>query len=171
MKKKFSKKWIASKQPRKQRKFLANAPIHIKKKLLSVNLSKSLRKRYSTRNLVIRKDDTVKIMRGKYKKKQGKVTAVKTKMLKIYVEGIQIKKQDGSKVPVALRPSNLQIVELNLEDKKRSKFLEDTVKESKTPKKEVKPEKGSKQASALSLKQERKEVKPTNSKIKMEKKK
>ncbi len=60
-------------------------------------------------------------MRGKFKKKQGKVTEVSVKKSKVSIEGIQVKKQDGSKVNVKLRPSNLQIIELNLEDKKRLK--------------------------------------------------
>ncbi len=42
-------------------------------------------------------------------------------MQKIFVQGIQIKKQDGSKVNVPLKASNLQIIDLNLEDKKRIK--------------------------------------------------
>ena len=119
MKQKFSKHWEASKQPRKQRKFIANAPLHIKRKFLSVNLSKDLRKKHRQRNVVVVKGDTVKIMRGKFSKKQGKVTEVKIKLQKIYIENIQRKKTDGSKVNIPLRPSNLQIVELNLEDRKR----------------------------------------------------
>lgn len=119
--KEFSKKWKASKNPSKKRKFLAKAPIHIKRKLLSVNLSKDLRKKHETRNVVIRKGDKVKIMRGKYKGTSGKVIKVQTKKLKIYIEGIQATKIDGSKVDVPMRASNLQIVELNLEDKKRMK--------------------------------------------------
>ena len=119
MKQKFSIKWKASKQPRKQRKYRLKAPLHIKRKLLSVNLSKDLRKKHSVRNVPIRKGDTVKILIGKFKKKQGKVTQVYTKISKVVIEGIQVKKQDGSKVNFKLQPSNLQIVELNLEDKKR----------------------------------------------------
>ena len=119
MKQKFSTKWKASKQPRKQRKFIANAPLHLKRKMLSSNLSKPLREKHKIRNIELRKGDKVRIMRGKFKKKQGKVIEVKTKLLKVYVEGIQVKKTDGSKVNVALRASNLQIIELNLEDKKR----------------------------------------------------
>ena len=46
MKQKFSTKWNSSRQPRKQRKYLANAPLHLKRVLLSANLSKDLRKRY-----------------------------------------------------------------------------------------------------------------------------
>jgi len=121
MKKIFSKHWKSSKQPRKQRKYIAKAPLHIKKKQLSANLSKELRQKYKIRNLELRKGDKVKIMKGKYKGKSGKINKIKIKALKVYVEGIQIKKLDGSKIMVALRPSNLQIIELNIEDKKRLK--------------------------------------------------
>jgi len=124
MKKEFSTAWKASKQPRKQRKYLAKAPLHLKKKFVSVNLSKELRKKHEKRNLPVKKGDIVKVMRGKFKKKQGKVLSVKLKTQKIIVEGIQVKKLDGSKVNVNLRPSNLQIIELNLEDKKRLKNKE-----------------------------------------------
>ena len=119
MKKKFSKHWKGSKLPRKQRKYVANLPLHLKKKLVSVNLSKELRKKQGKRNISLRKGDTVKIMRGKFKKKQGKVLEVKLKTGKIIVEGIQTKKMDGSKVNVSMRASNLQIVELDLTDKRR----------------------------------------------------
>lgn len=135
MKQRFSTKWKASKQPRKQRKFIANAPLHLKRKMLSSNLSKPLREKHKIRNIELRKGDKVRIMRGKFKKKQGKIIELKTKLLKVYVEGIQVKKTDGSKVNVALRASNLQIIELNLDDKKRFKKLE--VKEEK-PKEEKK---------------------------------
>jgi large subunit ribosomal protein L24 len=131
MKIKFSKAWIASKQPRKQRKYLANAPIHIKKKMVGANLSKELRKKYGKRSMTLRKGDTVKIMRGKFKKKEGKVTSVSPGTFNIQVEGIQRKKQDGSKVNVKLQPSNLQIILLNLEDSKRSEFLKKPAEERK----------------------------------------
>ena len=132
MKQKFSTKWKASKQPRKQRKFIARAPLHIKRKLLSVNLSKELRKKQGKRNVVARKGDIVKIMRGKFKKKQGKIIEVKTKLGKIYIEGIQAKKMDGSKTNVPLKASNLQIIELNADDKKRKlKIKKETKKEEK----------------------------------------
>ena len=123
--------WKSSKQPRKQRKYLANAPLHIKMKLMGVNLSKELRKKYQKRSVPLRKKDTIKIMRGKFKGKKGKVMKVLLKTQKVEVEGIQIKKQDGSKVNIKLRPSNLQIIELNVEDKKRNKALNKEIKEKK----------------------------------------
>lgn len=119
MKKEFSKNWKSSKQPRKQRKYRAMAPLHIKRNFLSVNLSKDLRKKYKKRNIVAKKGDLVKIISGKFKKKQGKILEVDVKTSRIIVEGIQMKKQDNSKVNFKLQPSNLQILELNLEDKKR----------------------------------------------------
>jgi len=119
MKKEFIKSWKSSTQPRKQRKYTAKAPLHLKRKLLSVNLSKDLRKKHKKRNLPVKKGDVVKVMRGKFKKKQGKVLKVEVSKLKITIEGIQVKKLDGSKANAKMRASNLQIIELNMEDKKR----------------------------------------------------
>jgi len=123
MKQKFSTKWIASKQPRKQRKYRYNLPLHLRHKLLSANLSKDLRKKYSRRSFPLRKSDTVKIMRGKFKKKTGKVSIVNLSKLKVAIEGVQVQKKDGTKVNIYFDPSNLQIIELNLEDTERTKSL------------------------------------------------
>ncbi|MBS3094929.1 50S ribosomal protein L24 [Candidatus Pacearchaeota archaeon] len=123
MKNEFSKHWVGSKRPGKQRKYLAKAPLHIRKKLLNVSLSKELRKKYGRRAITVRKGDKVKILVGKFKKKEGKVTEVNYGRLKIYVEGIQIKKLDGSMTNVPMRSSNIQIIELNLDDKMRVESL------------------------------------------------
>ena len=132
MKIKFKKSWKASSQPRKQRKYVAKAPLHIKNKLVSANLSEDLRKKHNMRNITLRKGDSVLIMRGKFRGKKGKVTQVLLKTSKIIIDGIQIKKKDGSKVDVKMEPSNLQIQELNMEDKKRLKNQVKTeVKEKK----------------------------------------
>ena len=122
--------------------------------MLSVNLSRDLRKKHNKRNVPVRKGDKVKIMRGKFRSKQGKVTDVKTRMMKIYVEGIQVKKTEGSKASIPMRASNLQIVELNLEDQKRFRKL--------AGKKEAKETKENKQE-----KKETKEVKKEKSKEKV----
>jgi len=134
MKKKFSTTWKSSKQPRKQRKYRANAPLHLRKKFVNINLSKELRTKYERRNIQVKKNDIVKIMRGKYKGKKGKVLEVKLKLSKIIVEGIQVKKQDGSKANVKMQPSNLQIIELNLEGRKKLIKKEIKTKETLKPK-------------------------------------
>lgn len=132
MKKLFSKHWKSSKQPRKQRKYRAKAPLHIKRKMLSVNLSKELRKKHEKRSIVPRKGDKVKITKGKNKGKSGKISKVKVNLEKIYIENMQVKKQDGSKIHFPFKAANLQITELNLDDKKR---IKGTIKNTKEEKK------------------------------------
>ncbi len=136
MKVKFSRNWVRSGSPRKQRKYIANAPLHIRKKFLSVNISKELRERYNTRNVVVRKGDVVRVMRGSFKGVEGKVVRVNFKKIKVYVDAVKRKKTDGSEVLVPIHPSNLQIIDLNLEDEKRLKKLREK-RASAKPEKEV----------------------------------
>jgi len=104
-----------------------------------MNLSKELRKKYKKRNISARKNDVVRIMRGKFKGKKGKILNIELKKSKVTVEGIQVKKQDGSKANIKINPSKLQIIELSLEDKKRKiqkseKDKEEIIKEIKSKK-------------------------------------
>jgi len=121
MKQKFSNKWNSSKQPRKQRKYLANAPIHIGRKALVATLSKELRKKYGRRNIEIRKNDEAKIMRGEHFGKQGKVAAINKRKMKVAIENIQKTKKDGTKVNIWFHASKLMIINLYNDDKKRLK--------------------------------------------------
>ncbi|MCD4666380.1 50S ribosomal protein L24 [archaeon] len=122
--KEFSNKWKKSKKPSKQRKYVVNAPLHKKQSFIVSTLSKELRKTHNKRNMVIRKDDKVQIMRGSFKKKEGNVSKVDLSKMKVYVEGIENVKKDGSKSPYPLNASNLMIIELSLVDKKRKQILE-----------------------------------------------
>ena len=122
MKTKFSRSWIKSKQPRKQRKYRYNAPLHIKQKFLHAHLSKELRKKYSKRSIALRKGDNVKVMRGQFKDKTGKVDEVSVKKTQVYVSGIEFVKRDGTKSRYPLQPSNIMITELNMDDKLRGKI-------------------------------------------------
>ncbi len=91
---------------------------------MSAHLSKELREKYKRRSLPVRKGDEVEIMRGEFKKKRGKVLRVDLKKYKVYVEGITRKRTDGTERLVPIHPSNLMIVNLNLQDKRRVKILE-----------------------------------------------
>jgi large subunit ribosomal protein L24 len=119
MKSKFSSHWQSSRLPRKQRKYLANAPIHTRHKFLSAQLSKSLRAKYGKRNIPLRKGDEVLVMRGSFKKKKAKIASVNVKKTRVTLENIQRTKKDGTKVNVYFHPSALQIQILNVDDKKR----------------------------------------------------
>lgn len=122
--KEFSKAWKSSKKPRKQRKFRFGAPLHIKQKFLHTHLSKDLRKKHGKRNIGLRKGDKVKIMRGQFKKHEGKIERIDMKSTKVFVNGVEITKKDGTKKLLALNPTNLMITELNMDDKLRQKSIE-----------------------------------------------
>jgi large subunit ribosomal protein L24 len=124
MKKAWSGKWAGSSQPRKQRKYRLNAPLHARRRFLSVNLSSPLRERFAKRSMPVRKGDEVVIKRGRLRGKSGPVEKVSLGSGKVYIEGIKVKKVDGSEVPLSLEPSNLQITRLKLEDKRRQAVLE-----------------------------------------------
>lgn len=113
-----------SKQPRKQRKFLYNAPSHLRKKMLASHLSKELREKYKRRSMPVRKGDEVQVMSGKLKRKTGKISRINLKKYKVYIEGITRKRTVGTEVQVPFHPSNLKIINLNLSDKRRIKILE-----------------------------------------------
>jgi large subunit ribosomal protein L24 len=123
MKKQFSTSWLASKQPRKQRKYRANANSQRKQAMMSSNMSKDLRKKYSKRSISIKKGDTVRVMSGEYSGKTGKISIVDMAKMKVYIEGIQAQKKDGTKINVPFYPSRIQITELLLDDPKREASL------------------------------------------------
>lgn len=120
---KFALSWRRSQQPRKQRLFRRRAPLHIKQKFMHVHLSPELRKKYSLRNIQLRKGDKVRVLRGEFKKKEGKVDKIDLKREKVFITGIERVRKEGTKLPVPFHPSQLMILELNLEDKKRRQKL------------------------------------------------
>lgn len=115
---------IKSKQPKKQRKFLYNAPLHLRQKIMSAPLSEDLRKKYGIKNMPIRTGDKVKIIRGDFKGHEGKVMNVDLRRYRINIEGATQKKVNGTEVFYPIHPSNVMIVELNLEDERREKIIE-----------------------------------------------
>ncbi len=93
------------------------------KKVFS-HLSKELQEKYGRRSFPLRVGDTVKVMRGKFKGHVGKVVEINRKEERVKIEGLEREKVDGTKVLVPIHASNLEIIELNLEDPYRKKMLE-----------------------------------------------
>jgi large subunit ribosomal protein L24 len=131
VKKTFSTSWKGSKKPEKKRKYYFKAPLHVKTRFLSAHLSKELKKKYGFRSFPLRKGDKVKVMRGAFKKQTGIVERVDHKKIRVYVKGAEITKKDGSKIIKPIHPSNLEITELNLNDKKRVEKLESKINRQK----------------------------------------
>ncbi len=111
-------------KPGKQRKALFNAPLHLLRKLFNAPLSDELMEKYGVKRLPVRKGDVVRIMRGNWKGHEGKVVDVDTKRVRLYIEGVQMKKADGSPVFYPIHPSKVMIIKLDLSDPWRRKIIE-----------------------------------------------
>ena len=84
-----------SSQRRKSRKAHFSAPSNIRRKIMSSHLSKDLRTKYDVRSIPVRKGDTVKIMRGTHKGREGKVIAAYRKRWALHIEKIVRDKTNG----------------------------------------------------------------------------
>ena len=115
---------LKSRQPRKQRKVFFNLPLHLRWHLLNAPLSPELRKELGIKRLPVRKGDVVRIMRGDWKGHEGKVVEVDLKRVAIYVEGVTVKKADGTERYYPIHPSKVMIVKLGELDKVRRKIIE-----------------------------------------------
>ncbi|MCX6800941.1 MAG: 50S ribosomal protein L24 [Candidatus Diapherotrites archaeon] len=111
---------MASK-PRKVRKGFYNMKAHKRAKKIAAHLSEKLAKEHNKRALSIRKGDIVKVMRGNFKGKEGKVSGIDRAKLKIFVDKVMRKKSDGTEMKVAIDPSKVVLIELEKSDKKRTK--------------------------------------------------
>ncbi len=121
-----------SRQGRKQRLAIAKASLHKQQDLMHSQLNATLRSKYGRRSIQLRTGDTVRVMRGQFKKKEGKVEKVDLKRRKVYVAGIELQKQDGSTAAYPVHPSNLQIQLLETGDAKRKAVLARTVSTGKS---------------------------------------
>ena len=122
-----------SSQRRKSRKAHFSAPSHLRRKILSSHLNKELRTKYDVRAIPVRKGDTVKVVRGTFKGREGKVQSVYRKRWCLHVEKITKEKTNGNlylysyligtQVQIPIHPSKCVITQLKL-DKDRKAILE-----------------------------------------------
>lgn len=107
-----------SSKARVQRKAQANAPSHVKRKMLSAHLSHELRGEYGIRSTRVCKGDTVAVLRGDedIRGTEGKVIEVFTKTGRVSIEGVTIEQADKTAVARPIHASNVVITKLNLED-------------------------------------------------------
>ena len=116
---------VKSSKARNQRLEQANAPVHVKRKMLSAHLSADLRKEFGVRSARVCKGDTVAVLRGNEDIRgiEGKVVAVYTGTGRIAIDGITINQADGTSVERPIHASNVVITKLNLDDAWRKEAL------------------------------------------------
>ena len=97
---------------RKQRRAHFSAPSHIRYRIMSATLSKTLRTKYGVRALPIRKDDEVVVMRGTRKGSKGKVVQVHRKKWAIHIDKLTKNKANGAPYQIPIHPSNVAITKV-----------------------------------------------------------
>jgi large subunit ribosomal protein L26e len=88
-----------SSQRRKSRKAHFSAGSTLRRKIMSSHLSKDLKTQYQVRAMPVRKGDTVKVVRGTSKNREGKVMTVYRKKWCIHIEKITREKSNGKFLP------------------------------------------------------------------------
>jgi large subunit ribosomal protein L26e len=89
---------------------------------MSAHLSKELSTKYQTRSIPVRNGDTVKVMLGPNKNREGKVTEVYCRRWCIHIEKLVKEKTNGQKAKIPIHPSNVVVTNLRL-DKNRKALL------------------------------------------------
>ena len=112
---------MMSKKPSKSRKAFYTMPKHKAVKAIASHLDEKLSKEFSKRSISVRKGDTVRVMRGTDKGKEGKITAVETVKGRIFIEKLMVKKSNGKEKPMPIQPSNVLVIDLDRTDRKRFK--------------------------------------------------
>ncbi|MBU3967418.1 MAG: 50S ribosomal protein L24 [Euryarchaeota archaeon] len=110
---------MTSTQPRKQRKYRYQAPLHLRHKFLGALLSEALKEKHKIKTIPVRMGDTVKLLRGDHRGTEGKVASVDLVNMTITVDGVTVTKSDGTEVPRPVHPSNVMITKLEIKDKRR----------------------------------------------------
>ncbi|MFT4309391.1 MAG: 50S ribosomal protein L24 [Candidatus Woesearchaeota archaeon] len=130
----YSKKWKSSSKASKQKKYYLNAPLHTKRKMIKSMLSPDLKAEYGYNSAIVRAGDTIKILRGSHKGKTGKITGFSLKdKTKVYLEGFEVTRKDGSIKKVPFHHTNLMITVLKKDKKRLLPKEAGTKKENKAP--------------------------------------
>lgn len=119
-------------KPRKQRRLVAVAAEKERQKFMGATLSEKLREKYGVRSIPVRKDDTVKILRGDFAGIEGKVIETDHRKQRVTVEGVTREKVSGEQKRVPVHVSKVMITNLNLNDSWRSEKLERKTEEAKS---------------------------------------
>lgn len=104
-------------------------PKHKAVKTIASHLDEKLAKELNKRSIGVRKGDTVKIVRGENKGKEGKISSVDTVKKRIYIEKVVVRRSNGQEKPLPIQPSNVIVTDLDRSDRKR--FKTTTKKEAK----------------------------------------
>ncbi|MEM2920700.1 MAG: 50S ribosomal protein L24 [Candidatus Bathyarchaeia archaeon] len=115
---------VNSSKPSAQRKMWYNMPKHISKKKVTAHLNSELRSRYGRRSISVRRGDRVVILKGDFRGVEGEVMRVDRGKGRLFIEGASRENARGERVLAPISPSNVIVVKLYEDDKRRFKAKE-----------------------------------------------
>jgi ribosomal protein uL24 len=110
--------------PRRQRKSVYDATSFERRVLMTVPLSRELRRRFHTRSIPIRKGDTVRVMSGSFVGREERVAKVDRRGYSVTLDNVTLKSGESKLKPLAIRTSHLVLTKLNLADGWRREILQ-----------------------------------------------
>lgn len=109
--------------PRRQRRALYTATTFERRRRMTVQLSRELRRRFHRRSVALRKGDTVRVLSGSYKGREERVAKIDRRGYAVSLDNVTLKAADEKMKPLGLRPGHLVITRLNLSDSWRRRAL------------------------------------------------
>lgn len=97
-------------------------PNHILSSKIKSKVSPDIHEKYGVNSVRLRKDDSVKIIRGEYKGVEGKITKIFVSQNRISVEGVTREKIAGGNVPIKIHTSNVVVTNMNMNSDRKKMF-------------------------------------------------
>jgi ribosomal protein uL24 len=110
--------------PRRQRKSVYDATTFERRVLMTVPLSRELRRRFHRRSIPLRKGDTVRVMSGSFIGREERVAKIDRRGYSVTLDNVTLKTGESKLKPLAIRTSHLVLTKLNLADAWRRRTLQ-----------------------------------------------
>ncbi len=115
---------LSPQAPRRQRKAAYEAHTARRRLLMTVPLSRELRRRFHQRSLPLRKGDTVRVMSGSFVGREERVAKIDRRRLSVTLDNVTLKTGESKLKPLPIRTSHLVLTKLNLADAWRRRTLQ-----------------------------------------------
>ena len=110
--------------PRRQRKSVYEATTFERRILMTVPLSRDLRRRFRRRSVPLRKGDTVMVMSGSFAGREERVAKIDRRGYSVTLDNVTLKSGESKLKPLAIKTSHLVLTKLNLADAWRRRTLQ-----------------------------------------------
>jgi large subunit ribosomal protein L24 len=120
----------SSRKPGEQRKALYRAPQHVRRRRMTLPLSRELRSRYRRRRIPVRKGDTVRVLAGSFAGREERVARVDLRHYFVVLDNVTLRKADKKLKQLPLSTGHLMITKLNLSDPWRRRVLQASEEEA-----------------------------------------